>query len=422
MVNTTRYSRHNLMKAYRNVRSFTIDLVEPLQIEDYVIQTMPDVSPTKWHLAHTTWFFETFVLEKAVKNYKSYNPLYNYLFNSYYVQVGERWHRPSRGLLSRPTVKDIYEYRKVIDRLMLEMMEKTDEKELEKFGVVIEIGLNHEQQHQELILTDIKHVLSVNPLHVIYHEYEDGNNKGIEKLDFIEVKGGLVDIGYTGHEFFYDNEKPSHKVFLKDYKIANRLITNGEYIDFIEDGGYKNIPLWLSDGAAIVEAENWNSPLYWEKIDDEWWYYTLNGFKRVNPNEPVTHVSLFEADAFAQWKGARLLTEFEWENAANNIAVEGNFVEDSGYHPRELRKGNGNIHQMFGDVWEWTRSDYSPYPGYKIPKGAIGEYNGKFMSGQNVLRGGSCATTGKHIRKTYRNFFYPKSRWQFSGIRLAKDI
>ena len=414
--------RNALKNYFVRVRAFTEKLCEPLEIEDYVIQTMPDVSPTKWHLGHTSWFFEAFVLGKANSNYKSVNPLYAYLFNSYYIQAGERWFRPNRGLLSRPTVKDIFAYREFVNENVLEFIDNSDEKIYKDFAPIIKIGLNHEQQHQELLLTDIKHVLSINPLNPIYSEREIVSKNESPKIKWKEFEGGVVEIGNDGSEFTYDNELPRHKEFLNPFKISNRLVTNGEVIEFIEDGGYKNAPLWLSDGWATVEKEKWQAPLYWEKKDGEWWNFTLNGIRKVNPAEPVTHISYYEADAFASWRNLRLPTEAEWEVASGNLPYKGNFVETYNFHPVPLENSDNNLNQMYGDVWEWTRSSYSPYPGYKTLPGALGEYNGKFMSNQMVLRGGSCATSQTHIRKTYRNFFPPHSRWQFTGIRLAKDI
>ncbi|MEJ2492709.1 MAG: ergothioneine biosynthesis protein EgtB [Ignavibacteriaceae bacterium] len=415
--------KEKLFKNYKQVRAFSEKLCEPLETEDYVIQTMPDVSPTKWHLAHTSWFFEAFILNKATESYKSINPLYAYLFNSYYIQMGERWYRPNRGILSRPTVKEIFEYRKHVDNHMLHLIENCNEKTFAEFAPVIEIGLNHEQQHQELLLTDIKHVLSHNPLRPVYSHKTKENNSLIQKINWIEFEGGISEIGYTGNSFAYDNETPKHKEFLNPFKIANRLVTNEEYIEFIEDGGYEDAIHWLSDGWATVEQEKWKTPLYWEKKDGKWWNFTLNGFGEVRFDDPVCHVSLYEADAFASWKDARLPTEAEWEVAAADLPYLGNFVESENFHPVSLKNGNQEEqNQMYVDDWEWTRSAYSPYPGYKPLPGALGEYNGKFMSSQMVLRGGSCATSQTHIRKTYRNFFPPHSRWQFMGIRLAKDV
>jgi ergothioneine biosynthesis protein EgtB len=414
--------REELINHYSKIRRFTETLCEPLETEDYVIQSMPDVSPTKWHIGHTSWFFEAFIISNADSNYKSIHPLYTYLFNSYYVQIGERWDRPNRGLLSRPTVKDIYEYRNFVDNNVIEFIKNCDEKHYKEYAPIIEIGINHEQQHQELLLTDIKHVLSFNPLNPVYSAKEIVSGDDVQKMNWKEFDGGVFEIGNDGSSFTYDNETPRHKEFINPFSIANRLVTNNEYIEFIEDGGYKNAPLWLSDGWAAIENDDWKAPLYWEKKDGEWWNFTLNGFRKVNPAEPVTHISYYEADAFASWKDTRLPTEAEWEVAAGALQNKGNFVETLNFHPVPLQSDHDELNQMYGDVWEWTRSSYSPYPGYKTLPGALGEYNGKFMSSQMVLRGGSCATSKTHIRNTYRNFFPPHSRWQFMGIRLAKEI
>ena len=414
--------RSNLLSKYNSVRSFTDKLCAPLENEDYVIQSMPDVSPTKWHLGHTSWFFETFILEKAIPDYKPFHPLYTYLFNSYYIQVGERWHRPNRGLLSRPTVKEIFEYRNYINSCTIELIETCDEKKYNEIAPIIEIGLNHEQQHQELLLTDIKNVLSINPLYPVYSKRKINSSNKTPKLSWIEFDGGVVEIGSDGSGFNFDNETPVHKEFLYSFRLANRLVTNKEFIEFIEDGGYKHAAVWLSDGWATVEHKGWKAPLYWELKDGEWWNFTLNGFRKVNLDEPVCHLSHYEVDAYAQWKGCRLPSEAEWEVAAENLSYKGNFVENENYHTVPLGKKIDGLNQMYGDVWEWTQSSYSPYPRYKPLPGALGEYNGKFMSNQIVLRGGSCATSQTHIRNTYRNFFPPQSRWQFTGLRLADDI
>lgn len=414
--------KDELQKKYERVRSFSKELCEPLETEDFVIQSMPDVSPTKWHLAHTSWFFETFVLKEVFENYKSINDNYNYLFNSYYVQVGERFFRPNRGLLSRPTVKEVFDFRNYIDEHMQKFFETAGEELISKMKVVLEIGLNHEQQHQELMLTDIKHVFAQNPLYPVYRKAKVISSNEISKINWIEFDEGVYSIGFDKDSFFFDNEKPNHKTYLNSFLFADRLTTNKEYIDFIDDNGYSRTELWLSDGFAKVEQEKWNAPLYWKKIDNKWHHFTLNGLMEVDPNEPVCHVSFYEAEAYARWANARLAIETEWEIASTNILIDGNFVDERNYNPKPLNENNSKIKQMFGDVWEWTRSDYAPYPGYKIPNGAIGEYNGKFMSGQIVLRGGSCATSKDHIRNTYRNFFPHHSRWQFMGIRLAKDL
>jgi ergothioneine biosynthesis protein EgtB len=406
---------------FNEVRNFSLKICGPLVTEDFVIQSMPDVSPTKWHLAHTSWFFETFILREADKNYKSLHPQYNFLFNSYYVQVGERHTRAYRGLLSRPTVKDVFEYRNYIDKNIINFLETCSKEDFDNFVKVFEIGLHHEQQHQELMITDIKHVFSVNPLKPIYLEKENEIGNEVPSIRWIDFDEGIFEIGTDGKEFSYDNESPRHREFVESFRLGNRLITNAEYLEFINDNGYKKPELWLSDGFAAVENEGWSAPMYWEKKENEWWNFTLTGFKKVNPAEPVCHVSFYEADAFARWAGARLPTEAEWEVAANNIELNGNFVENENFHPVSLSNNDEQFYQMFGDVWEWTRSSYTPYPGFTTLPGALGEYNGKFMSSQMVLRGGSCATSHSHIRKTYRNFFPPNARWQFMGIRLAKN-
>ena len=414
--------RKELIQIYIAVRSFTHELCKPLVTEDYVVQTMPDVSPAKWHLAHVTWFFETFVLKEGKKDYKELNPIYNFIFNSYYVQVGPRHTRAHRGYLTRPTVKDVYDFREYIDTEMMNFLNNCDENTLQKLAPVIEIGLNHEQQHQELLVTDIKHVFSVNPLHPVYSEKEFPVVNKTPELKWIKFQEGLYKIGHGIESFCYDNETPKHREFLSGFELGSRLVTNKEYLQFIEDGGYRNTTLWLSDGWTTAEREHWEAPMYWEMKDGQWWNFKLTGLQKVNLSEPVCHISYYEADAYARWAGLRLPTEAEWEVAASQIPLKGNFVEEKNFHPIALKDDSEGLQQMYGDVWEWTQSAYSAYPGYKTLPGALGEYNGKFMSGQMVLRGGSCATSVTHIRKTYRNFFYPGSRWQFMGIRLAKDI
>lgn len=411
-----------LLDRFRQIRSFTEFLCEPLETEDYVVQTMPDVSPTKWHLAHTSWFFETFILRQWKKDYKAFNPLFAYLYNSYYVQVGERFHRPSRGLLSRPTVREVYAYRSYIDEHVAELLDSANEDFLEKLHPVFEIGLQHEQQHQELLLTDIKHVLSFNPLKPEYRAFREESNGEHRALNWIALQSDVYEIGHAGKAFCFDNELPRHRTFIQPAELASRLLTNEEYLAFMNDGGYERTPLWLSEGSAFIEANGIRAPLYWEKIGDDWYSYTLRGCNPIGPAEPVCHVSFFEADAYARWAGARLATEFEWEIASIGVEPSGNFVEGERYHPSSTFDNSDGLNQMYGDVWEWTGSAYLPYPGYKPDEGALGEYNGKFMSSQMVLRGGSCATSKTHIRNTYRNFFPPNARWQFSGIRLARDV
>ncbi len=418
--------RARTLQRYREVRAFTEALCRPLATEDYVLQSMTEASPVRWHIAHTTWFFETFVLEAHAPGYRSPHPLYRMLFNSYYVQVGERWARDRRGVLSRPTVEEVYAYRSHVDTAMARWMAEADDETWEKVAPVIEVGLNHEQQHQELMLTDLKHALSFNPLRPVYVEAPDDPPPApLDPPGWIEREGGLVRIGHEGDGFAYDNEGPAHRVFLEPHRIADRPVTCGEFVAFIEDGGYREPRLWMDEGWARVQAEGWRAPLYWEERDGEWWHFTLHGMRPVRPNEPVCHVSWYEADAFARWAGARLPTEFEWEALAREARLEGHFADSGRYHPAPLGRLPGDdtrgARRLFGDTWEWTASAYAPYPGYRPPAGAIGEYNGKFMCNQYVLRGGSCATPEGHVRATYRNFFHPHARWQFSGVRLADD-
>ena len=414
--------RELFIERYNTVRGFTEELCEQLENEDYIIQSMPDVSPTRWHLAHTSWFFETFILSPKLKNYKTPNDLYNYLFNSYYNAVGRQFPRPQRGLLSRPTVKEVFSYRHHVDVEMIRLFETLDGKQLSSLESIFTLGLNHEQQHQELMLTDIKHVFFQNPLYPVYSKVEPlkqtDNN---QDLLWSAVHGGRVQHGYPGSGFSFDNETPQHDVLIQPFEIGNRLVTNREYLSFIEDGGYSQPALWLSDGWALINRDNWKVPLYWVQRNDQWFEFTLSGLIPLPLDSPVTHISYYEADAYANWRGTRLPSEQEWEHAAQESQIDGNFVQNQLFHPAPS-DAPSQLSQMFGDVWEWTRSPYSPYPGFKSASGAVGEYNGKFMSSQMVLRGGSCASSKDHLRPTYRNFFYPDSRWQFMGIRLARDI
>jgi len=421
---TQSQSHQNFVEQYQKVRGFTEQLCEPLVTEDYVIQSMPDVSPTKWHIAHVTWFWETFLLSPALPGYKSLHPQYAYLFNSYYNTLGQRHCRPKRGLISRPTVKETYAYRRYVDEHVLDLLEKLDEGRLTALAPIMTLGLHHEQQHQELMLTDIKHVLSCNPLYPSYVDRVPTGISSVPPLEWVSFPEGVYWIGHEGEGFAFDNEEPRHRQFVQSFQLASRLVTNGEYLAFMEDGGYENPLLWLSEGWATVQEEEWTAPLYWEKRDGRWWMMTLSGLREVDPAEPVCHVSYFEADAYARWADARLPTEAEWEVAAQDLPVEGNFVESGLYHPAPLNASttNGKLAQMYGDVWEWTQSSYAPYPNFKPGPGAIGEYNGKFMCNQYVLRGGSCATSLSHIRSTYRNFFPANAQWQFMGIRLAKEV
>jgi ergothioneine biosynthesis protein EgtB len=413
--------RKTLADRYRSVRRFTERICEPLGNEDYVVQSMPDASPAKWHIAHVTWFFETFVLAKFVDGYESDFPHYDYLFNSYYVQAGERFTRSQRGLLSRPGVDDVFRYRKAIDNRILELIMEAGSERMEELGQVLEIGFNHEQQHQELLITDLKHMFSVNPLNPEYESARFSEGRKAPEMKFVSFSGGLVETGHDGSGFCFDNELPRHKVFLEPFELASRLITNREYMVFMEEGGYRNQVLWLSDAWSVVEQNGWDSPLYWIKKENGWYHKSLYGLMKVHPEDPVTHISFYEADAYARWAGARLPREAEWETACESCRLSGQLAEQQLWHP--LAGGDsqgGGLFQMYGTAWEWTQSPYSPYPGYKPLAGALGEYNGKFMANQFVLRGGSCATSGTHIRSTYRNFFHPHLRWQFTGIRLAR--
>jgi ergothioneine biosynthesis protein EgtB len=407
---------------YQQVRAATESLCSPLATDDYALQSMPDASPAKWHIAHTSWFFEEFVLQAAIEGYRFFDASYRYLFNSYYESVGPRHARPERGLLSRPTTEQIWAYRAHVDDEMQALLESDSlSPELQQ---IVTIGLHHEQQHQELFLTDIKHLFSRNPLRPAYAAPSTPPRRGGSvPLAFVEFKGGQTEIGHTGNGFCFDNELGRHRVFLEPYRLANRLATNAEYLQFIREGGYERAEHWLSDGWSCVQRDQWRRPLYWaESLDSE---FTLTGTRELDANAPVCHLSYFEADAFARWAGARLPTEFEWEHAANALTLHGNFAEDGLWHPTTatpaLVSPGPPLLQMFGDVWEWTVSAYAPYPRFRPLNGSLGEYNGKFMVSQLVLRGGSCATPRSHIRATYRNFFYPTARWQFSGVRLAAD-
>ncbi len=410
-----------LLARFQAVRKMTEGLARPLSPEDCQIQSMPDASPVKWHLAHTTWFFETFVLAPHVTGFQMFHPSFNYLFNSYYNAVGDRLPRPRRGLITRPTLEEAYAYRAATDRAMENFLLSAGEALPASVANVIELGLNHEQQHQELILTDIKHALAQNPLRPAYRDGVGNPSRAkIGPIGWAFVEGGIKWLGHEGPGFAFDNELPRHRVFCEPFQLGSRLVTCGEFLAFMADGGYDRPELWLSDGWNAAKTQEWKAPLYWEKLDGVWWSNTLGGFRRVSEAEPVCHVSYYEADAFARWAGSRLPTEAEWESAARDTQPDGNFLECGHFHPQAALDGAG-IAQCFGDVWEWTGSPYTPYPGSRPTAGALGEYNAKFMCNQLVLRGGSCATPASHIRATYRNFFPPEARWQFTGIRLAKD-
>jgi ergothioneine biosynthesis protein EgtB len=404
---------------YRTIRAQTERLVAPLAIEDYGLQSMPDCSPPKWHLAHTTWFYETFVLGDETP----FHPQYKYLFNSYYESVGQRWPRPLRGLLSRPTVQEVMAYRRDVDERLRARLERGLSTEQAQ---VLELGLNHEQQHQELLLTDLKHAFAMNPLFPVYQPWPTKETpqrpSATPRLQWQEYPAGVREIGFAGTSFSFDNETPRHRVYLQAFAIASRPVTVGEYLEFMQAGGYERPEFWLSDGWACRQKHGWTAPLYWLSEADGWQVYTLGGVRPLDPHEPVCHVSFYEAAAYAQWAGARLPREEEWETAAASHFGPGqplgNTLESGRYHPA-VDPGHG---QWRGDVWEWTASPYVAYPGFRPLPGGLGEYNGKFMCNQMVLRGGSCATPAEHVRETYRNFFPPEARWQFSGFRLAKEL
>jgi ergothioneine biosynthesis protein EgtB len=410
-----------LAQRFEAVRAQTERLCEPLDVEDYVVSSMADVSPTKWHLAHTSWFFETFILGPHAPGYVSPNPRYAYLFNSYYVQAGERHCRAKRGLVTRPTVREVFEYRAHVNEAMRELLQRVSDDPQHPANALIELGLHHEQQHQELLVTDIKHVFWMNPLRPVYRERPLGPAREASELKWRTFAGGVHRIGHEGEGFAFDNEGPSHREFLEDFALASRLVTNGEYLEFMRDGGYRRSELWLSPGLAIVQDRGWEAPFYWERDGTGWTEFTLAGPRPVALDEPVCHVSYYEADAFARWAKRRLPTEAEWEVAASGAPIKGTFVESERFHPAPASPASSEnaLSQLYGDVWQWTQSAYVGYPGFKADTGAIGEYNGKWMADQWVLRGASCATPESHARLTYRNFFPSDARWQFTGIRLA---
>lgn len=415
-------SSNSLSSQYKHVRSISERLVAGLSDSDCTAQSMEDASPAKWHLAHTTWFWETFLLTKTSRSYKPFNDSFAFLFNSYYNEVGERHPRPKRGLLTRPSLEEVLRYRKYVD----------DEMEglLAGDGTpaqcdLIRLGIAHEQQHQELLLTDILHLFAQNPTKPAYRENSDTSanyEKDRRSTSWIDVEGGLVTIGASNEVFAFDCESPYHKVFLESFQLANRTVTNAEWIEFINDGGYTTPALWLSDGWDRCNQEKWNAPLYWERFDSEWQTMSLNGCKTLDINAPVTNISFYEADAYSTWANARLPTEFEWEHASRSKQhTVGQFLDPENLGCTSIpNESNSTFESIYGNVWEWTSSPFRPYPGFKVASGAVGEYNGKFMSGQYVLKGGSFATPHNHVRASYRNFFHPEKRWQFSGLRLAK--
>jgi ergothioneine biosynthesis protein EgtB len=436
-------SSRDLAALFERVRRRTEALCDGLSPEDCSAQSMPDASPIKWHLAHTSWFFETFVLAPNDARHRAFHPEFSYLFNSYYNAVGERVARPQRGLITRPSLEEVMAYRRHVDERVQELIDADRIVD----PAVLELGCHHEQQHQELVLTDLKHLFWLNPLRPAFRARIERSAPALP-LRFVGFGEGLRWIGHDVDGFAFDNESPRHRAFVDAFALASRPSTNGEYLDFIADGGYARAELWLSDGWDAVSASGWCAPLYWENRGDRWLSFTLAGMREIDPNEPVCHVSYYEADAFARWSRARLARETEWETAASEIPIDGNFAESERFHPRgaprttttrngssasssSIRDGSStttredssaSLQSMFGDVWEWTQSAYSAYPRYAPAAGALGEYNGKFMCNQLVLRGGSCASPRSHLRATYRNFFPPTTRWQFSGIRLARDL
>ena len=409
--------RDDLARRYLGIRETSLALCRTLEPEDYVVQSMPSASPVKWHLAHTSWFFEQFILKTYRAGFRAFDPQYEYLFNSYYYSQGQMHPRAERGLLSRPTVGEIRSYRQHTDAAMLDLINAGVNDEL---GGLIELGLQHEQQHQELLLTDIKHAFSLNPLRpALLNATFRQRREPLPDLAYLEFSGGIVETGHDGGGFAFDNETPRHRELLRPYALANRLISNAEYRAFIEAGGYADSSYWLADGWAWVQTEKHCRPLYWSK--DLQREFTLSGVREHDPDAPVCHVNYYEADAYARWAGVRLPTEAEWENAASGETMQGNFLESGMLHPQPLAENIDGLGQIFGDTWEWTASPYTPYPGFRPLSGSLGEYNGKFMCNQLVCRGGSCVTPPGHLRVSYRNFFYPQERWQFFGIRLARD-
>ena len=415
-------SKQTLGEEFQSKRRKTVELCSSLEIEDFVIQSIADVSPPKWHLAHTTWFFETFILMVGVPKYKPFDPTFHHLFNSYYQQISDPYPRVRRGLLSRPTVETVFEYRHHVDLQIIELINSESDTSFPWLASTIQLGLQHEQQHQELLLMDIKHNFSIHPDFPAYSQPKGNmHSMPLNALAFVDIDGGLIEVGHRGNTFCFDNELPRHQQYISPYKMANRLVTNGEFLEFIEATGYQQPKYWFSDGWDTIITKHWCAPLYWHQLEKNHWYiFTLSGLQKLNLDEPVSHVSYYEADAYARWRGARLPTESEWEHFVchQHEPIDGNFLETGIYHPHAPFQ-NKSCHQFFGDVWEWTASPYVPYQGYQPLLGVLGEYNGKFMCNQIVLRGGCCVTPQTHIRDTYRNFYAPDKRWQFGGIRLA---
>jgi len=409
-----------LIQRYRTVRARTEALCAPLEIEDYCIQAMENASPPKWHLAHVTWFFETFILAPYAPQYRMLREEYAHLFNSYYETAGSFFPRPQRGMLSRPTVGEIYRYRRHVDAALLELLAQPPEQHADDIRQRLQLGIEHETQHQELLLMDTLYNFSINPLQPAYHNVSPLSSVEPPAMGWQEFAGGIVEIGHDGDGFAYDNERPRHKTYLQDFRLGTRLVSNAEYLTFVDDGAYSRVELWLSDGWRTLRERRWQAPLYWYREGRDWLHFDLSGAHDLRPDEPVSHLSYYEADAYARWVDKRLPTEAEWEHVAGAQAVAGNFLDDGLYMPLPAQE-NG-LTQLHGDLWEWTRSAYLPYPGFRPLPGTLGEYNGKFMSDQMVLRGGSCVTAQDHARASYRNFFRPADRWMFSGLRLAEDV
>lgn len=412
-------SSASLYNFYQSVRHQTLGLTENLSAEDMVVQSMPEASPSKWHLAHTTWFFEEFILCEYYAGYRRFDENYCYVFNSYYEAVGDRHPRPDRGLLTRPSLSTVLDYRAHVDSHMQTLLDRSGEKHESLRGVII-TGLHHEMQHQELLLTDVLHLLSFNPLCPAVYPTKTTPSCSARSMTLQGWDGGLVEVGASEQGFSYDCEKPRHKVFLQAYRLASRLVTNGEWLDFVDDGGYQNPMLWLADGWDNCERNAWQAPLYWRQVDGEWHQFGLDGSQALNLAAPVCHISYYEADAYARWAGKRLPSEQEWEHAIADTPIEGNFLESANWRP-QIAATSARLAQGYGDVWEWTRSPYIAYPGFEPESGSLQEYNGKFMANQFVLKGGSCVTPKQQLRATYRNFFFPHQRWQFTGLRLAED-
>ncbi len=409
-----------LIERYKTVRARSEALCAPLEVEDYCIQTMENVSPPKWHLAHVSWFFEMFILTPYAQQYRMLREEYAVLFNSYYETAGSFFPRPQRGMLSRPTVQEVYDYRHHVDVAMLELLSNVPELHAADIRQRVQLGIEHEIQHQELLLMDTRYNFSINPLHPVYHRVELPPAAPLPAMGWQAFSAGIVEIGHSGDAFAYDNERPRHKTYVQDFRLATRLISNAEYLAFIDDGGYERVELWLSDAWRTLKEQHWQAPLYWFKQGRDWMHFDLTGAHELRLNEPVSHLSYYEADAYARWAGKRLPTEAEWEHAASTQSISGNFLDRGLYVPRPAQ--HTGLTQLYGDLWEWTQSAYLPYPGFRPLPGTLGEYNGKFMSGQMVLRGGCCLTAQNHMRASYRNFFRPADRWMFSGLRLAEDI